>query len=252
MHRFCLSIIILCVTAFAINATTFKTYSGKRSYYLPEMSKEMSEYSEDENVYEINSYNVEFPTDGTNTLKRVILKEVFNYNGTSIDSAGEKHLACSESGGKKLSFIPNESAWANVSTVSGNVISQTPSLIVYNCSYYSYMCGAAHGSQGVTYLNYYIPTQRVLTLDDILLKSNRTTITKLLRQQARRVANSYQCLESPQNVHTPEMFYIGNNGVTFVYQEYEIACGADGIIEITLSKKQLAGCLTSLGKKLIK
>lgn len=252
MYRLYLSAIILCATVFAINAITFKTYQGKQAYYLPETTKEMSEFTDCESCFEINSFSVEFPNDGTTALKKAILKEVFNYAGTSIDYAGNKFLACSEVGGKKLSFIPEEDYCSNISTISGNLISQSPSLIVYNCSYYGYMCGAAHGTQSVSYINYHVNTQRILTLNDILLKSKRATITKLLRQQAKRVARDYQCLESPQNVGITEMFYIGNKGVTFVYQPYEIACGADGIIEITLSKNQLAGCLTALGKKLIK
>lgn len=249
------TLFLLIIASPLINAVTFEKISGKRTFYMPELTASMGE-----TTYEVHSYEIDFPGDEYNSLQSAILKEVFGDKinpNASFYSISENFLNTpldeeSNERPQLTSNVPDENNWIQEMTVSGKVISQNSKLIVYEASKFTYMAAATHGLESVSYLNYYIPTNKRLTLFDVLLKSKKSTILKSLRKQAKIVARNSQCFSSPNDIPLSDTFYISSKGITFVYQPYEIACYADGIIEITIPKSQLAGCLTTLGKKLIK
>lgn len=247
-----LSFLLLFIASPIINAVTFKKYSGERLFYLPNMSNEM-----EANVYELHQYDIEFPIDGSNALKKAILDYTFDYKGSSISSATEEFLSNyigfdNSEQPQLASKTTGEDSWVQESKVWGKLMFQSTNLIAYEAGGFTYFAGATHGLEGVAYLNFYTPTQKVLSLYDVLLKSKESTILSRLRKQARIVARNKQCFNAPNEILISENFYITKKGITFVYQPYEIACYADGIIKITIPKSQLTGCLTTLGKKLIK
>lgn len=249
------TLFLLILASPLINAITFENISSKRTFYMPELSASIGSPT-----YEVHSYEIDFPSDEYNTLQSAILKEVFgdkinpNASFYSISENFLNTLLDKEPNERPqvTSNVPDKNNWVQEMTVSGKVISQNSKLIVYEASKFTYMAAATHGLESVSYLNYYIPTNKRLTLFDVLLKSKKSTILKSLRKQAKIVARNSQCFSYPNDVTLSDTFYISSKGITFVYQPYEIACYADGIIEITIPKSQLAGCLTSLGHKLIK
>ena len=246
-----IALLMLVVASPFVNAVTFKTYSGERSFYMPDLSSDF-----DGAVYETHSYKIEFPTDGSSLLKAIILYEVFGKSYSNLDNATESFLNTfldSESNDRPqlVNKVPEDSWPVQEVSVSGSLKSQSTDLIVYECLGYDYFAGAAHGMYGVSYINFHIPSKKDLILSDLLLTSKKAAINKAVRRNARKVSDA---LYSPDvsNIEYSETFYLSNNGITFIYQPYEIGPFAAGVIEITVPKSQLTGCLTALGKKLIK
>ena len=62
---FFIALVLLIIAVPVLNAVTFKKYSGKRAFLLPE---ETSNW--DEIVHEVHRYEIDFPIDGTNTVAR--------------------------------------------------------------------------------------------------------------------------------------------------------------------------------------
>lgn len=247
--------LMLILSTQLINAVTFEKISGKRTFYMPELSAIM-----EEKAYEVHSFEFDFPFDGSNALKKHILLEVFGNkvgNTSSVNYATDKFLNTfldeeSNDRPQLISYTPEDSWAIQQVNTEGKLISQNSNLIVYEAQSYIYFAGAAHGMYGVSYLNYYIPSNKALKDSDILLTSKKSLITKAIRRNARKVADALYNPNDFSGIVYSETFYISNKGITFVYQPYEIGPYASGVIEIIVPKSQLAGCLTPLGKKLIK
>ena len=247
-----ISLLMVLLTILHSSAVTFKTFKGERAFYMPELTEMM-----EENAYEIHNYEIEFPTDGSNILKAIILKSVLGRNTSNLDNATEFFLNTfvdeeSSDSPQLINYTPKEGWAVQQSSATGKLKSQTSNLIVYETGGYIYNAGAAHGMYGVSYINFYIPQQKDLTISDLLLTSKKSAINKAVRLNARKVADALYDPDNCNSIEYSETFYLSPQGITFVYQPYEIGPWAAGVIEITVPKNQLIGCLTSLGQKLLK
>ncbi|MBR5550897.1 MAG: DUF3298 domain-containing protein [Muribaculaceae bacterium] len=258
-----ISLLILLLAIPHSSAVTFKTFKGERAFYMPELTEMIKEYNPEETMaeaYEVHRYEIAFPINGSNALKQLITKEVFgesyysdiNYSiETFLNSfIGEEY---STDNPQLINQIPEFGPNVQLLEVNGELKFQRSNLIVYKASAYQYESGAAHGMYGESYLNFYIPTQQKLKLSDILLTSSKkSAINKAVRSNARKVADALYDPDNCNSIEYSETFYLSSQGITFVYQPYEIGPWAAGVIEITVPKNQLSGCLTSLGQKLLK
>lgn len=247
---FFIAMVLFIIAVPVLNAVTFKKYSGERAFYLPE---ETSNWDDDEiKVHEVHRYEIDFPIDGTNQLKAAILNSVFGVKNTSnLNTAAERFLNTfiseeSQSSSKLVNYIPEDGFYTYLSYVSGKLISQTSDLIVYKSGSYLYFAGAARGENAVSHINFYIPSQKTLTIFDLLLRSKEAAISKVVTRNASKVLG-YEV----ENIYVSEKFYLSSKGITFVYDPWEIGQGNE-VIEITVPKSQLAGSLTPLGEKIIK
>ena len=232
------------------NAYTFEFFSNERKFYMPKLSLTMEEHT-----YEIHSYRIEYPVDAPNSLKIAILKDVFGTNcGNSFNTATNNFLNNFMHSDDNPQLTTKFSKGSHISQfikVSGELVSQNKNLIVYKSSRSEYYVGAAHGMYGINYLNYYTPFQEALTISDILLPPEETSILQALHNNAQKVVDLLYS-DDFSYIEISESFFISSKGITFVYQPYEIGPYASGIIEITIPKSQLTGCLTTLGQKLLK
>lgn len=245
-NSFFIALVLLIIAVPVLNAVTFKKYSGERAFLLPE---ETSNW--DEIVHEVHRYEIDFPIDGTNQLKATILNSVFGENTSNLNDAAERFLNTflieeSQSSSKLVNYIPEDGFYTYLSYVSGKLISQTSDLIVYKSGSYLYFAGAARGENAVSHINFYIPSQKTLTIFDLLLPSRKAAISKVVTRNASKVLG-YEV----ENIYVSEKFYLSSKGITFVYNPWEIGQGNE-VIEITVPKSQLAGSLTPLGEKIIK
>ena len=229
-----ISLLMLVVASPVINAYTFKKYEGKKTYYCKDNG---------EKAYESFYYNIQFPTDGPNALKKAILKNAFDYNGTSITAgiqkyttnfieASVKHKLVSSN----INYEPPYSYYGPLgySKVYGEVKSQTSELVTYVINSHSYI-----HSHKVIY--YYIPDNKTLKTSDLFLPSKTSTINKLIQSKVGYELNLSDC----------EYFTFENNGILLGF--YTEAEGRmNPFTEITIPKYQLDGCLTALGEKFIK
>lgn len=134
-------------------------------------------------------------------------------------------------------------------TVSGTVATMTPSLISYRVERSEYAPRAAHGDYSVKYINYDIDADSVLTLNNIFTAEGRRELPRLIARRARLMApligeTSIHALPAEGN------FYITPAGnIEFIYQPYEVASYAQGIIRVPFEPYSLIDHMTDFGKK---
>lgn len=129
-----------------------------------------------------------------------------------------------------------------------SVQTMTNSVMSFAIYQYVYPYGAAHGMQGTSYVNYYIPGEQLLTADNLFESSNRADIINAIRNAAKDQYASVDTMVDPEEIESYENFYVCPANITFVYEPYEIAPYAAGQVSVTVAPYQLYDYLTPLGK----
>jgi len=121
-----------------------------------------------------------------------------------------------------------------LSTSEVDVIMQsmTDRLLLYHLGTYSYMAGGAHGIYANNYVTYDLLTEKAVSLDEIIAD---TTLLRDVTFKAIKQAYDYDKddLFIPDNglLPLPRDFYIEGSALHVVYQVYEIASYAQGMID---------------------
>lgn len=186
----------------------------------------------------------------TAVLRDSIFKAAFDTTGTETDSIAEAAMrrAASEAG---FELLPTECSdtisYDGIYIVDGELRDVSSRTLSYAVTESTYLPLSAHGMYSTVYINYDLREGRVFTLADILTADALGKLPVLLRQSAWRMRNfigptDLTALPSGGN------FYIDLSGnIVFVYQPYEIASYAQGIIEIPVPAYQLSDDLTPYG-----
>ena len=162
---------------------------------------------------------------GLNQLDKVIdfLLDPSNY--TEIDS---KRLEPAKS-------VKHEEMKLSTSEVNVVMESMTDRLLTYRLSTYSYMAGAAHGIYGHNYVTYDLKNDKAVALSDVIADTTllRNTILKSIKQEYGYGTDE---LFLPDNglLPLPRDFHIDGGVLHAVYQVYEIASYAQGLIDAPL------------------
>lgn len=135
--------------------------------------------------------------------------------------------------------------------VDGEVATFSPTILAYFLTISSYEPYAAHGMYGTLYINYDLKAHRIFNLSDILTPEGYTKLPGILRGIARSMrgfTGPTDLTELPADGN----FYIDlSNNLVFVYQPYEIASYAQGIIEIPVQAYTISDYITPYGKTLL-
>ena len=105
----------------------------------------------------------------------------------------------------------------------------------FYCSDYSYT-GGAHGSTQITVGTIDRKSGRILKLDDVSAFSDRVALQKKLHAAvlAKIGKNDLQ-----DEVKPHDNFYLSKDGWHFVFNEYEVACYAEGAVEVVVDPRRL-------------
>ena len=144
----------------------------------------------------------------------------------------------------------------STSEVRVNMESMTDRLLTYHLGTYSYMAGGAHGIYANNYVTYDLKTDKAVTLGDIIAD------TTLLRNATlKSIKQTYDYgtddLFLPDNglLPLPRDFYLQDQVLHVVYQVYEIASYAQGMIDAPiypymLKDEEMKRLLTPYGLEL--
>ena len=128
---------------------------------------------------------------------------------------------------------------------TGQITWQSPKFVTSSYSYATYN-GGAHGMYAVVLTTYDLQTGRVLNLTDII--SDTTALRPLLEKhivltkqaEDSTLNNLKEMLFDPESpVDLPVNYAIVKEGVSFVYNPYEIMAYAYGITEFTITWEEL-------------
>lgn len=134
----------------------------------------------------------------------------------------------------------------------------TSRYLSYSQNYYSYT-GGAHGSSTVQYQNIDLSSFKIITLEDLFKPSMHAEVLNLFKDaffaankldpsksydelgfwfNPSNIPKEYQEWSLPDGFYLPANFLLNSRGITFIYQQYEIAPYAAGMptIEITWDK----------------
>ena len=87
---------------------------------------------------------------------------------------------------------------------------------------------------GNTHLIFDKNSEQIITVSDILNnRENAAEWDQILRKHI-KTNDPDNCVWDDPLIPVSDIFYFDKETITFVYQKYEIACGADGVIRITV------------------
>lgn len=142
----------------------------------------------------------------------------------------------------------NMSIWQEC--VNGDIIGLSDKMLTYRVMYYSYL-GGAHGFTALSYINYYIPQQRIISLRDILSPKGIESLPEFLLYKALSKDPDLKDMIHIESVPDGDTFYITDAGaICFVYGEYEIGPYSLGNFEIEVWPYEVINDLTPFGRKL--
>jgi len=178
---------------------------------------------------------------------RLLLKELMNdTTANTIEESIEASITAYGSEYKnELKEEPDTAveSWMNYASINEmNVVMNDNDWIVIRSSAYFYK-GGAHGNYGVSYINIDMRNKKVWTMEDILTVDTLQLQT-LLEAEARNQYNMSPTAKLEENYLTDEILpngnvYITHTGITFVYNPYEIASYAQGIISLFIPYDKL-------------
>ena len=120
----------------------------------------------------------------------------------------------------------------STSEINVKMESMTDRLLTYHLGTYSYMAGAAHGIYANNYVTYDLKTEKAVALSDVIADTTllRTAILKSIKQTYEYDTDD---LFFPDNglLPLPRDFFFDGSVLHVVYQVYEIASYAQGMID---------------------
>lgn len=213
-----------------------------------------------DSVYFVTSYSFVWPEtmggQNLDVLQDSLRSLAFGSAGSSFAEASGAFLASGlepADADTVISRVPvpiaeaRDAERAGMSSVSSRVVWLSPELMVMGVDSYGYYYGAAHGYKTTRYLNYSLRTDSVLTAGNLFKRSDSETILEAVKRSALE-----SCPESAVDtalITGYENFRLTDSDVVFVYQPYEIAPYAMGVVEIPVSVYDLFGNFTPFGHK---
>ena len=131
----------------------------------------------------------------------------------------------------------------------------TPHYAVFDREDWQYLCGAhGNGVQTLTVLKRGTSNPKPLTLDDILLPGQKAKLTHLLKEayieyltgtfeDSEQAAREYADNFNKEGFSATGNWRFDKNGLTFLYQTYEIGAYVLGRPELTIPVKDLQGII---------
>ena len=153
--------------------------------------------------------------------------------------------------------VRNDENKLSTSEVKIIMESMTDRLLTYRLSTYSYMAGGAHGIYANNYATYDLKTDKAIALDDIVAD---TALLRTVTLTAIKQAYDYDKddLFFPDNglLPLPRDFWLDGSVLHVVYQVYEIASYAQGMIDAPiypymLKPEQIKRLYTPYGLELL-
>ena len=194
---------------------------------------------------------IEWPEDGTN---RKALKEIQKgitdllfgselettdieyamkaYNNRSVDFYVQDNEEYLEDTEEEWGFMMN---WSE--SIDGSFLDPYKGMVSYLKYAYGYS-GGAHGMDALTCRTFDLKTGREIFDEDLFKPGYEDRLTETLR------ANLLSSVEDPDmlfetDITPSDNFYLTSEGITYIYQRYEIGPYAIGIIKVTVPWKEI-------------
>lgn len=222
------------------NQTTFPALQAQKVVVFKKEENLTFPKSQNEDEYSISEARLGYDISTVNTnikwLNDLLLQRISQYflpNNETLPAGEPQNILLdliNKSYQRDLATLKEGETIGIENNVKINYVGQRNNLVTFNISNYLYL-GGAHGSGSTNYLNIDNTTRKILTLDDIVTKPNRAKLKELVWRAYLDYNNQPDV--SKTEFHLADNFYFSPQGISFVYQPYDIGSYAEG--EITLS-----------------
>lgn len=265
--KFLLCLLIAFVTGSACSQVSNRQYkannTGSISNYDIKIKKfeEVRNFSyqdpddEEMTFYFTNKLSLQFPEeikdfdDIANLQKAVINMASGNKENTVLGLIASLDK-CEQENAKTLKELPEEATpfFTNEQLTEVTFKQTFRNIVIFENLFSTYYAGAAHGMYAVHYLNYDLNADKEIKLDDILTETSFPEIRKLIRAKVLKQDETAEFRDD----QTFENFIINENSISFIFNPYEVACYASGVVTAEISLRDLAPYLTAYGRKIMR
>lgn len=237
------------------NAIAFENFNAEKSYRLVASAKV---YETEKDLTFRCRASMVMPTaiEGKDiqALRDSILEVAFDTTGTDLAAVTYGAFArnAETNGGFQIAdTVVPDSIYDGLYDVEGTVVHLSQRLLSYGVTVSTYNPHAAHGMYSTFYVNYDIKTGKTYRLNDIFTAEGIAGLPEALREKASAMRGFIGDTEI-ETVPQDGNFYIDNNGnIVFVFQPYEIASYAQGIIEVPMPAYVFDDGLTPYGQEIL-
>lgn len=185
-------------------------------------------------------------------LRDSITRIAFNATGSNIDSLilsfAKNDVSQYGTIQRRVSTVPINRA-LGYTLIQGSVVNLNETMLVYEVAGAYGMIQLPHGGHWRNYLNYMLDGSGLLTLDKLFDIKKEDALVKAIAQRADDMSEVIGPTEIT-SLPTNNNFYVNTRGeIVFVYQEYEVASYAQGIIQVSLDPYELSDYMTPYGVK---
>lgn len=139
------------------------------------------------------------------------------------------------------SMIPATCSWA--ASVQGQFLKTYKGYIPYRSDTYNYT-GGAHGSRTVLCRNFKFKNGEAASEEDIFKENYEETLTALLMDKAvEYVGEEYAEALWTEEIKPNGNFLLSEEGIVYIFNQYEIAPYAAGVIELTIPWDEVSDIL---------
>jgi hypothetical protein len=186
-------------------------------------------------IYSIMSVNKEYWV-FTDYSKNGLLKAINNHKLKLEKDEDRKNIV--ESYNKEYGITNYVSEYGMLDDIALNLFSMNENVITIEYTFSGGRGGV--GWETKEFITFDKNTEQVIKIYDILKdNTNASELNSILRKYAITQNN---CLQA-EPIPISEIFYFNKESITFVYDKYKIACGADGVINITLPLSEIRSYL---------
>lgn len=158
------------------------------------------------------------------------------YNSTSVNFYMENNSPDEEFHEEYPEYIMN---W--LETKEGRFLEPYNDMISYQGYVFGYS-GGAHGMDAISCMTFDMETGDVISNDDLFVEGYEDRLTSSLRANLLCTVDDVEMLFE-KDILPHDNFYLTAQGITYIYQRYEIGPYVLGIIEVTIPWKEIKDIL---------
>lgn len=235
----------------------FSEIKGTAAYVLENSA---TDFHRDADVTFFDSASIVMPTviynQDITALQDSILKTAFDTVSTDHKQAMESYFKASANDfGYQAKELKNDSInlsdAGGIAIISGEVFNLNSDRLTYLVDVATSAPGDAHGITNSRFFTYSISKAKIINLSDIFTPEGLEKLPELIQKRASQLVSTL----GPTDITTlPSQgnFYITlHNEVVFVYQPYEVASYAQGLITVPFAGYTLSEYLTPTGREIL-
>lgn len=233
----------------------FTTVTGRKVFILEDTARE---FGHDSDIAFRDSATLILPERlfdlDVSNLRDTIMAIAFD---TISSDPRQAMLAYFESSTGELGYsfveadsLVNENDIDGFNLIQADVYSMTTQRLTYKITQYTYYPGAAHGMYRGSFITYDLTRGDIITLNELFTPEGLEELPAIISRRAQKLARQIGPTDISALPANGDFYISIDDEIVFVYQPYEVASYAQGIIYVPFYPYDLTDLFTARGKAL--